>query len=364
MTSKLKLLATAGSVSVFMLGASPAFADVGTNAGVSITNEASITYSVGGAVQTPPPVASDTFVVDRKVNLIITRSDTANTTVAPGEQNAAVTYNVSNQTNDTIDVLLSVEQLGGDQFDVTLNPLATRYYLDDGNGIFDAGDSVITSINDLAEDDSVVIHVVADMPGGIVEDDEAFVVLVGQAADSTTGIAFVNDIGDADDPTLVQNVFADGDGSGTEGANDGYHSATDIFEVATADISVAKTSAILWDPIVGSGNGTTIFPKSIPGAIVEYCIAVTNATGAATATSVGLSDNLSALAVTYYATAPASGPATIPTAGVVATGTACDGTGTNADATGLGESGGTVSGNLGNVTGGSTEVLIFRATID
>ncbi len=356
MTSMLKLLVATSTISVAALGANPAFAaDLGTDAGTSITNNVSVAFNVGGTAQTAE-TDSDTFVVDRIVNLVVTKSDAVNTSVAPGSTLQAVTYTVSNQTNDTIDVLLTSEQLGGDDFNVTG---AITYYLDDGNGVFDAGDTVITSIDDLAEDETVVVHAVANIPGTVVTGDVADLVLIGQAANSATGVAFTNDSGDADDAATVQNVFADGAGTGTgDVAGDGYHSDTDRYEVAAADITVTKTSTVLWDPINGSTN-----PKAIPGAVLEYCIAVANASGGADATSVAISDTIPAN-LSYYDSL-VSGPATIPGLIGVVTEGSVTGAVCNADGGGTGsESGGAVSGNLGTVASGDTETLIFRVTVD
>lgn len=356
MTSMLKLLVATSTISVAALGANPAFAaDLGTDAGTSITNNVSVAFNVGGTAQTAE-TDSDTFVVDRIVNLVVTKSDAVNTSVAPGSTLQAVTYTVSNQTNDTIDVLLTSEQLGGDDFNVTG---AITYYLDDGNGVFDAGDTVITSIDDLAEDETVVVHAVANIPGTVVTGDVADLVLIGQAANSATGVAFTNDSGDADDAATVQNVFADGAGTGTgDVAGDGYHSDTDRYEVAAADITVTKTSTVLWDPINGSTN-----PKAIPGAVLEYCIAVANASGGADATSVAISDTIPAN-LSYYDSL-VSGPATVPGLIGVVTEGSVTGAVCNADGGGTGsESGGAVSGNLGTVASGDTETLIFRVTVD
>jgi len=49
MTSILKLLVATSTISVAALGANPAFAaDLGTDAGTSITNNVSVAYNVGG----------------------------------------------------------------------------------------------------------------------------------------------------------------------------------------------------------------------------------------------------------------------------------------------------------------------------
>ncbi len=358
MTSKLKLLVATSALSMVALGVNPAFAaDLGTDAGTSITNNVSVAFNVGGTAQTAE-TDSDTFVVDRVVNLVVTKSDGVNTSVAPGSTQQAVTYTVSNQTNDTIDVLLTSEQLGGDDFNVTGT---VTYYLDNGGtvGVFDGTDTIITSIDNLAEDETVIVHAVANIPGTVVTGNVADLVLIGQAANSATGVAFVNNSGDADDAAVVQNVFADGVGTATgDGAGDGYHSDTDRYEVAAADITVTKISTVLWDPINGSTN-----PKAIPGAVVEYCIAVANASGGADATSVAISDTIPAN-LTYY-NALVTGPSTIPgLIGVVTEGTV-SGAVCLADGAGTGsESGGTVSGNLGTVASGATETLIFRVTVD
>jgi uncharacterized repeat protein (TIGR01451 family) len=369
MTSILKLLVATSTISVAALGANPAFAaDLGTDAGTSIKNDVSVAYSVGGTIQTAE-TDSDTFVVDREVNLVVTKSDSANTLVAPGATQQTVTYTVSNQTNDTIDVLLTSEQPTSDDFDVNS---AVTYYLDNGTtaGVFDAGDTLITYIDNLEEDATVTIHAVADIPAGVATGDLADIILIGQAAAhggsgapatgiNVKGTAFADNSGDADDANVVQNVFADAAGTGSsDGAGDGYHSDTDTYEVSAADITVTKTSSVLWDPINGSSN-----PKAIPGAIVEYCIAVANATGGAAATSVAISDTLPTN-VSYYS-ALATGPATIPAViGVITEGTVT-GSVCNADGTGTGLlTGGVVSGDLGTVASGDTETLIFRVTVD
>ena len=354
MTSKLKLLVATSAFSMATLGVNPAFAaDLGTDAGTSITNSVSVAFNVGGTPQTAE-TDSDTFLVDRKVNLVVTKSDAVNTTVAPGSTQQAVTYTVSNQTNDTIDVLLTAEQPTSDDFNVTG---AITFYQDDGNGIFDGADTLITSINNLAEDVTVTVHAVANIPSGVVTGDLADLILIAQAADSVTGVAFVNNSGDADDTSVVQNVFADGAGTGTgDVAGDGYHSDTDTYEVAGADISVFKSSRVVSDPI----NGTTN-PKAIPGATIEYCISVANGAGSASATGVTITDTLPAdvggNGITFVsgsilvdATAVISGgPPTQTCSGGVAGGSFADPT---------------VSGTLSDIAAGTNRAMIFQVTVD
>ena len=329
------------------LGANPAFAaDLGTDAGTSITNNVSVAFNVGGTPQTAV-TTSDTFVVDRKVNLVVAKSDAVNTIVAPGQTQQAVTYTVSNQTNDTIDVLLTSEQLGGDNFNTTG---ATTFYRDNGDGIFNGADTLITYIDNLAEDTSVTIHAVANIPSGVVTGNLANVVLIGQAAAhggagvpstgvGVQGTAFANGAGTADNAAVVQNVFADAAGTGTgDVAGNGYHSATDTYQVAAANITVFKSSRVVSDPI----NNTTN-PKAIPGAIIEYCISVADVSGNG---------------ITYIANSILLNASAAITAGPPKT-QICTGGTAGGSISGL-----TVSGSLSDIAANTNRAMIFRVTVD
>jgi uncharacterized repeat protein (TIGR01451 family) len=81
-------------------------------------------------------------------------------------------------------------------------------------------------------------------------------------------------------------VFADTAGT-IDGARDGAHSDDDDYTVLTAALTAVKSTTIVSDPF-----NLTTNPKMIPGAVVEYCIAVTNAAGGAAATGVTIKDSL------------------------------------------------------------------------
>ncbi len=363
MTSKLKLLVTSALSTVALLGVNPAFAaDLGTDAGTDIDNTVTVNFNVGGTAQTAE-TGSDSFKVDRKVNLLVSETGNGNTVVAPDASQQAVSFTVRNLTNDTLDFLLSVEQPTSDDFNVEPTP-AVKYYLDDGDGVFDAGDTLITYIDNLAEDASVVIHVVADIPNGLVTGDLAELILSAQAADKGAGAgtgvqgsALTDDSGDVDDKTEVQNVFADGDGDGAEGDNDGSHSALDTYEVAAADISAFKTSTVISDPVSGTTN-----PKAIPGAVVEYCISVNNAAGSATATNVALSDILPSTVTFVAGSIRVDGTVTSP-----GTSQTCSGGTAKTDTVGDDEGeldGSTVKATLADILENTGSALIFRVTVN
>ncbi len=348
-----KLLAASSALALAALGAAPAFA-TGTTAGSSIVNSVTVNYQVGGVSQTAIS-ASNTFVVDRKISLTVAEVGNATTTVAPGQTNAVTTFLVANTSNATLDLGLTLAQPSGgaaahggtDNFDVT----GTTLYVDtNGNGTYDAGtDLAVTYLDELAADTSKTVFVVANIPAGRVNGDVAGVTLTATAYNAGTagsqGTIVTNDSGTAN-TAGVDTVFADGAGA-TDAAADGKFSARDDYTVSAATLSVTKVSKIISDPINGTSN-----PKMIPGAVVEYCIQVANASGGATATSVTISDPLPAQ-TTYDSTY-----------GIFLNGTVTAGV-CNADGTAGGtQAAGTVSGSLSSVASAQTRTLYFRVAIN
>ena len=82
MRHQMKLLGTVGALALAAMAATPAFAE-GTAAGSTITNNVTVAFQVGGISQTAS-AASDTFTVDRKVNLTVAEVGTTTTQVSPG----------------------------------------------------------------------------------------------------------------------------------------------------------------------------------------------------------------------------------------------------------------------------------------
>ncbi len=356
MTSKLKLCMLAGGVSVAALGATPAFA-AGTTAGSTISNTATVNYTVGAVAQTAI-TATNNFTVDRKVNLTVAEVGTVTTPVTPGQSAAVTTFTVTNTSNAVMDFKLTVAQLAGgtaphtgtDTFDVT----APTIYVDtNGNGTYDAGtDTAVTYLDELAADASRTIFIVANVPIGATNGQIAAVSLTGQAEQGGTagseGAVLTETAGA--NTAGMDTVFADAAGS-DDIVRDGKHSARDDYTVGAPVLSVAKQSRIVSDPL----NGTTN-PKMIPGATVEYCIVVTNAAGGAAANSVAISDPLPAQ-TTYDSGYGIFQSGTYT--GVTPTGTC------NLDGTAGGSfSAGTVNGSLGTLAAGTSRTIYFRVTIN
>jgi uncharacterized repeat protein (TIGR01451 family) len=292
MTRTSKWLASAGGTAVALLIASPAYA-AGTTAGSTITNTVTVNYQVGGIAQNAVS-DSESFTVDRKVNLTVAEVGNATTSASPGQNDVATTFTVTNTSNAPLDFGLAATQLSGgtaahggaDNFDAT----SVRIFLDDGDGSFDSGDTQITYLDQVAADAIRTVHVVVNVPLGRVTGDVAGVRLTATAAESTAAGSLGATVTQTSGANTsgVDTVFADTNANGNS-ARDGIDFDEDDYTVAAAAISVTKVSTIISDPF----NGTTD-PKMIPGATVEYCAQISNAAGGTSATNVSISDTLPA----------------------------------------------------------------------
>ncbi|MBC7946002.1 MAG: hypothetical protein H7X91_12240 [Burkholderiales bacterium] len=354
--SSLKYIAAA----LLMVGAQQTFA-AGTLSGADVNNTATINYQVGGVAQPAQPSNTATFKVDRKVNLTVAEVGTADTTVTPGSTNQAVTFTVTNTANAALDFALTVTQDatnattahgGTDDFDVT----NVRFFLESGaTAGFQAGeDTQITFLDEIAADATFTVHVVADIPNAQANGNQSGLTLTATSREAGTAAAqgaAITETAGADTPGAVDTVFADGAGD-TDAARDGAHSDDDAFLISAAQITAAKSSRVISDP----SNGTTN-PKAIPGAVVEYCIAVTNAAGGAAATNVTVADALAGQPVTYVAASITLGATNC---------TATDGVAKTdaADADEASFAANTTTGSFASVPAGSTVVMQFRVTIN
>ena len=359
-----RLLSAVSLSTLVALSATPAQAE-GTAANTSIRNEVSVTYNVGGTPQTAVE-AFDEFVVDRKVNLTVAEADSAATIVQNGDVNQVTTFSVQNLSNDTIDLALSVlQQSGGaaafsgtDNFDVlddATNPV--EIYVAAGSGA-NFSDAVLADyIDEIAPDQIYTVFVVADIPTGLSNDAVATIALTANAFSGGDIGSLGTELATSanNDPAVVDTVLADGDsGYGEDGgANDGAFADRDDYRVVAADVTVTKSSRVLDDGIAG---GATEF--YIPGATVEYCIAVSNASGAATASGISVSDGLPD-DVTFVANSIVVNGTTNASGVCLSDGVAGTAANSNYDASTR-----EVTGDLQDVGAGESRTLVFQVTID
>lgn len=373
MKNSSKLLTAVSAVALLALSSAPAIAAPGTKVGETITNTVTVDFEVGNVPQNAT-TATDEVAVDRKVNVTVAQLGTATTSVSPGQTEAATTFQITNLTNDIVDFDLTVTQLAGvvsandananDNFDVLdTGAFPITVYLDaNGNNTFDPADTLLTGGTDgyldeiAAEAEAgsiVVVHVVAVIPNDRVTGDIAVVSLEADAhagSDGVTGSlgAELEDTAGENNAATVDTVLADGSGS-DDGDNDGAFSARDDYTVAAAALTATKASRIISDPV----NGVSVNAKAIPGAVIEYCIIVSNAAGSATATDVAVSDPLPTGTTFVDNSVRINGDPD-------GAGYCNVGTGTAVTSSGLT----TVSATLVDLTAGNDATLVFRATID
>ncbi len=292
MTRTSKWLASASGVAAFALGASPAFA-AGTTAGTSITNNVTVNFEVSGVAQTAV-ADSESFTVDRKVNLTVAEDGSATTSVSPSQNSAVTAFIVTNTSNAPLDLDLAVTQLAGgaaahggtDNFDVG----NVRIYRDtNGNGSYDSGvDTLVTYLDQVAADAITRVFVVVDVPAGRATGDVAGVRLTATAHEDTAAGSLGATVTQTAGPNTagIDTVFADTNANGNA-ARDGADFAGDDYTVLAAALTVTKLSFVISDPFNGASD-----PKMIPGATVEYCVQISNSAGGATASNISVTDTL------------------------------------------------------------------------
>ena len=161
--------------------------------------------------------------------------------------------------------------------------------------------------------------------------------------------------GAATTPTIARFRYSSNSGSSVSGLY-GYGEVEDYgLSILTPGLSVSKLSSLVSDPVNGTGAGRL----AIPGAVIEYCILVTNS-GTATAGNIVASDTL---------------PETMAyVAGTLASGTGCA-TATTAeddDATGADESdprgaafnGTAVTASTATLSAAGAFAITFRVTVN
>ncbi len=369
MTSKLKLLVASAVLPTVLLNAVPAMA-AGTEQGTPVLNTVTVDFQVGSTPQTQQS-ASDTFVVDRKILFnIAEKASTGTTDVFPGQTERVTTFLLTNAANDTLDFTVTPANIvggtaahgGTDAFDLT----SLLICLDaNSDGACDAAATASLAINDLPADGTATILIVGTIPAnatnGQVGNVSATATALNSDGSPITGADAASADGTVNDASTVQTIFADVAKTGNGGvsiARDGIDVATDDYTVAAAVLSVFKSSRIISD-----GVSTANF-KAVPGAVVEYCISVANATGAATATDISVRDvvpaDLTFAPGTILVDATVSSPGASQTcsAGTPVT----DATGDDAGQYNAGLT--RAEGTLSNITAGTARALIFRATID
>jgi uncharacterized repeat protein (TIGR01451 family) len=336
-------------------------AATGTVAGTTVSNTASVAYTIGGVSQTPVTSNAATFLVDRKINLTVAQVGGQSTMINASDTNQVIAFTVTNNTNSVTDFRLFATQqnslvltlLGhGDSFDVD----NLRVFVDvNGNNTYDPGTDTATYIDELAPDASVRVFLVADIPATLPVQAYAGVGLTAVAAAGGTASSLGADLAATvlgDTVNAIDNVYADAAGA-LDVNRDGRFSAIGEYEGGSASLQVTKTSLLISDPV-----NLGLLPKAIPGAVIEYCIQVKNV-GNGPASNVVITDPIPTNS-TYLAGSALVGGSTL--LGV------CNADGTSVtDATDSDDgefASGNVKARIASLAAGATKTARFRVTVN
>ncbi len=362
-----KLLGAAGTAALLTLVANPAHA-AGTAAGTTITNTATVNFQVSGVTQTAQ-TAANAIIVDAKIVLTATESG-APTVVAPGQTGAVTTFQIGNQSNEVIDIGLSAvaQSLGattahGGTDSVQANSFT--YWVNTNGSTTctynSANATQVTYLDEVAVGATQCLYVQSTIPSTATNAQIAGINLTvtaeqGGSTGSQGAVLTQSGTGVAWTPGTMQTVFADAFGPGGDANYDGKFTALADYSVSAPVLSVNKNSLVISDPVEGSSN-----PKAIPGAVLQYCIVVSNAPTAGTsASNISISDVLPA-SVTYKVNsvvlnAVVSGSGNSATCGSGTAGTDAANYTTTPNPT--------VSGQLATLAPGASEGLSFQVTIN
>jgi len=303
-------------ISAMVLGANSLYA-LGTNAGTTITNDATLSYSAGGVAQ--PDVSTttnntgDSFVVDKKIDMTLVTTDTDQVNVSPGQTNRETNFKFKNEGNDDQYFKFTVDDLTGGEADYDNDPDSNNIkagsfeiqctYTDENGAAQTAGYSADLTIK-IKEDTEATCVVRGDIKNatdGAIDGDIMNIELLAKAYKDATNPETETTDGDTQSGT-PDVVFADGEsianGStagnlGTEGndasskgdaAGDGEEKARSGYIVQTPVLSVEKKSCVVSDPVNNTSN-----PKRIPGAVIRYMFDIKNA-GTGDVTDLNITD--------------------------------------------------------------------------
>lgn len=271
----LLILAAAG------LAASGAAHAAGTAAGVTITNDVRLNYSVG-TVNQPELSASAAFVVDRKIDHVVLAVGGAAVSVVPGQTTAVLNFTVANNGNAAQDYKLAFAHRANPDtvFGDTDNFDASNCQIRVGGTVQDY------LVNVAATGVAVPVTITCDIPAGRANADVSGLTLTATAAKPNTNGGTIEVATVGANTAAEDIVFADDDGI-DDGLRDGISSARHAYKVQTAVLAITKAMQLVCDPVNGNNN-----PKAIPGAFVKYTVTITN-NGSATAKLTTITDQLS-----------------------------------------------------------------------
>ena len=247
---------------------------VGTGAGVNIQNTATAEFEINGVAQTPVASTVQT-TVDELLDVVVVDDFGGPVAVAPGASGVLLQFTLTNNGNgeETYRIIAddSISEGG-------FNPQLDQIYLE-SNGIpglqTNADTAYIPGSSDpqLAADETLVVYVQANIPGGLSQGANGDISL---RAVSETIINQNGGLTDPDDalwPVPGESYATLGDGGGfavvgtSNDASNLLMRTTGRFQVSDAVVAISKVALNVVDPFGGS--------TLVPGSIVTYQLTVT-----------------------------------------------------------------------------------------
>lgn len=338
---------TISAFAIALATASPVQA-AGTAAGTEISNSALINYKVSTVSQSVAVVAPK-ITVDRVITFTVSALTTLPANVSPSQANAVVAYRITSASNAAVSFGLSTSNTAADTFSMENQRL---YWDSNSDGTFDAADDALYTISNSPvanPDTSLTFFIVADAPATLTNNAEDILLTEIRAKEPNTAgnqnTANITATTGAN-TAAIDTVLVDSSSAGGDPANNGVILVEPKFVGVSASMNVTRTSKVVSDPFNG-----TIDPKAIPGAVMEYCLAVTNAAGAAEASDVIVEDVLGT-ELTFDSAYGVYQNGTV-------TGSVCNADGT----TGGTFAAGKITGTIGALAAGQTKTVRYRATV-
>ncbi len=262
----------------------------GTTVGTNVKNTATLSFSVGDVEQAEVVSNEDSFVVDKKIDMLLTHDDDPkHVIVVANKQDEQRSFTLTNESNDVQKYSLSVTNLSGDTYDSKVDS-ADMQNLEisiDGGTTWATG-SVVTETLDADATLSILVR------GDVLDsatDGEVMNIQLEATAVKDDGTTAEVSTTTADDKAAVDTVLGEGAGVTDFGNTpfDGKYSAWAGYLVNTANIDLTKLSCVFSDEVTTDAT----LAKRIPGATVVYVFDLNNTSASTDATGITLSDTLS-----------------------------------------------------------------------
>lgn len=281
-----KLLSMAAIIALAAVSVNAA----GTAVNTEVKNTATLSFSVSGVAQTDVTSNEDSFVVDKKIDFLLTHDDDPkHLVVVANKQDAQRSFTLTNESNAPQKYRLDVSNLAGKIYDSKTDS-AEMQNLEisiDGGTTWTAATKATA---ELAADATLAVlvrgDVLADATDAQVMNVQLEAVAIksdGTEEQSTTT---------ADSKSSVDTVLAEGTSGASDFENtgfDGKYSAWAGYLINTPNVALKKLSCVWKDEVTSPDTNA----KRIPGATIVYVFDLHNAGTTTDATGVTLKDTLS-----------------------------------------------------------------------